>query len=241
MGLIRNLFSVDGLIQLLYFLPIFLITITVHECAHGYAAYKMGDPTAKMMGRLTLNPLKHMDPFGFIMLMIIGFGWAKPVMINPRNFRNPKRGMAISSLAGPASNILMAMLGAVILGLLNYVGKANGIVYLDLKSLSFYAGASGNSSVFMMALTFFYQFMTMNTYFAVFNLIPIPPLDGSRIATYFLPPKLGYYYNYVERYGFLVLILLINFTGLRYFLQFVVGLIISGITFVLNFVPFLML
>jgi len=226
--LLRNLlnFSSQDLIDLLYFLPIFLITITIHECAHGYIAYQMGDPTAKNMGRLSLNPLKHMDPIGFIMLMLLGFGWAKPVMINPRNFRNPKKGMALSALAGPASNILMAIFGAFALGLINY----------------FYFNFAGEVSNFVeMARYFFTYFMTLNVYFAVFNLIPVPPLDGSRLVSYFLPPRLGYYYNYIERYSFLVLILLLYTGILRIPLQFFSGLIVDGIVHVLNLLPFLLL
>lgn len=226
MGLIKNLFSAEGLIRLLYFLPIFLITITVHECAHGYIAYKMGDPTAKNMGRLTLNPFKHMDPIGFVMLMIVGFGWAKPVQINPRNFKNPKAGMAVSALAGPASNILMAAGGAFILGFINFL---------------YFNYAKQQSTFVEMARVFFNYFMMLNTYFAVFNLIPVPPLDGSRIVTYFLPPKLGYYYNYLERYSFLVLFLLLYTGILRIPLSFLSDLIVKAITWIFNFVPFLLL
>ncbi|MCL2813477.1 MAG: site-2 protease family protein [Oscillospiraceae bacterium] len=226
--MLRNLlnFGKQDLIDLLYFLPIFLITITVHECAHGYIAYKMGDPTAKNMGRLTLNPLKHMDPIGFIMLMFLGFGWAKPVMIDPRNFRNPKKGMALSALAGPVSNILMAVFGALALGLINY----------------FYFNFAGQASTFVeMARWFFNYFITLNVYFAVFNFLPVPPLDGSRIVSYFLPYRLSYYYNYIERYGFLVLIVLLYTGILSVPLQFLSGLIIGGITYVLRLAPFLLL
>jgi len=224
--LLRNIFSSENLIQMLYFLPVFLITITVHECAHGYIAYKMGDPTAKDMGRLTLNPLKHMDPFGFIMLMIVGFGWAKPVIINPRNFRDPKKGMALSALAGPASNVLMAIAGAIILGFINYI---------------YFTNATQINSIVEVTRAFFYYFMMLNVYFALFNLIPVPPLDGSRLVSYFLPPKLGYYYNYIERYGMLVL-MLVMYTGLlRVPLQFLSDKLIGGICYLLNLVPFLLL
>ena len=214
---------------MLYFLPIFLITITVHECAHGYIAYKMGDPTAKDMGRLTLNPIKHMDPFGFIMLILVQFGWAKPVIINPRNFKNPKKGMALSALAGPVSNVLMAIAGAIILGAINH----QYINYLV-------SGNAVQTNRFVeVACDFFYLFMLLNIYFALFNLIPVPPLDGSRIVSYFLPPKLGYYYNYIERYGMLVLMVLMYTGLLRVPLQFLSGLLIRGICYLLNFLPFL--
>ena len=123
-------FGIDDLIQLLYFIPVFLITITVHEVAHGYAAYKLGDPTAKNMGRLTLNPLKHIDVIGFVMLMILRFGWAKPVPINPRNFRNPQKGMAISALAGPGANFCMATAGAILQRIILIV-IINNSIYLD--------------------------------------------------------------------------------------------------------------
>ena len=225
--IIRNGLTAETLIQLLFFFLTFFITITVHECAHGYIAYKMGDPTAKLMGRLTLNPVKHLDPIGFIMILLIGFGWAKPVMINPRNFRNPKKGMALSALAGPAANILMAILGSLLFAILRRVFSAAGI----------------NNAVAASALSFLYYFEMLNVWFAVFNLLPIPPLDGSRLVSYFLPPRLHYYYNYVERYGFLILILLLNIGRIsayipifRYLdvlsgLQFIAGAIQSGIDF----------
>ena len=179
-------------LALLYFVPIFLITITVHEVAHAYVAWRLGDPTARAMGRITFNPLRHLDPFGFIMLMVLGFGWAKPVPINPRNFRNERAGMAMSALAGPASNILMCIAGVIIFHLIFRVAYA----------------MENFNMVIIAALTFFYQFAMLNVWFATFNMIPIPPLDGSRIINYFLPPRLSYYYSYVERYGVIILMVL---------------------------------
>ena len=208
----------DDPLSLLYFIPVFLITIVVHEVAHGYAAYKLGDRTAAAMGRLTLNPLKHLDLFGFIMLMVVGFGWAKPVPINPRNFRNPKAGMAISALAGPVSNILMAFAGLIIF---------KSILVIAYKTENY-------GSVMIAALTFFERFATMNVWFAIFNLLPVPPLDGSRIVSYFLPPNLYYYYNYVERYGFVILMILIYTRILTGPLIFASGLILAGMDFIIT-------
>jgi len=199
----------------LFFIPIFLIAITVHECAHGYVAWRLGDPTARAMGRITLNPLRHLDPFGFILLLIAGFGWAKPVQINPRNFKNEKAGMAISALAGPVSNILMAFAGLIIF---------NIIIIIGYKTENF-------GAVMQNAISFFYLVVQLNVWFAVFNMIPIPPLDGSRLVSYFLPPSLHYYYNYVERYGFIILILLVRSVLLTP-IQFISHWIIAGMSYI---------
>jgi len=219
-------------ISLLYFIPVFLITIVVHEVSHAYAAYKLGDRTAAAMGRLTLNPLRHIDPFGLIMLLIVGFGWAKPVPINPRNFKNEKSGMAISALAGPVSNILMAFAGLIIFKIIVLIGKNADIILLRGHDISVVTGAAG--SVMIAALTFFSRFYTMNIWFAVFNLLPIPPLDGSRIVNYFLPPRWSYYYSFLERYGFIILMALL-WTGILWVpLGFFGGLIEGAMNFILD-------
>jgi Zn-dependent protease len=225
-------FGIEDLIRFLYYIPIFLITLTVHEVSHGYAAYKLGDPTAKNLGRLTLNPLKHIDILGFIMMILVRFGWAKPVPINPRNFKNPQKGMAISALAGPAANFGMGILGAVLMR----------ISYLTFVSNSVYIDTTGNTFLFNFLVgcyTFFSYFYMLNIYFGVFNLLPVPPLDGSRIVTYFLPPRLAYQYAKIERYGFIVLMILM-YTGILLGpMQWIAGLIESGINFLLNLIPFL--
>ena len=214
------------LLQILYFVPIYFITIVGHECAHGYVAYRLGDPTAKMLGRLTANPIKHIDPFGLIMMVLVGFGWAKPVPINPRNFRNPRKGMAIAASAGPISNILMA---------------AAGIIITDIFIILAYL-FNWHNALAQSAQTFLHYFAILNVWFAVFNLIPIPPLDGSRIVTYFLSPKLSYYYNYVERYGFIILIVLLNLGRFSRYLNFIAilqtfsGWIFNGISYPINLI-----
>jgi Zn-dependent protease len=183
------------------------------------------------MGRITLNPLRHLDPFGFIMLIIVGFGWAKPVPINPRNFRNPKSGMAVSALAGPVSNLLMAFGGLIILNIIIVTGVNAGEFIHSGGSLY---STDETSSFIRAALTFFNQFATLNVSFAVFILIPIPPLDGSRIVNYFLPPRLSYYYSFVERYGFIILMVLIYTRILTTPLIFIAGLILGAMSFVLE-------
>lgn len=157
-----------------------LITLTIHEYAHAYAAYKMGDPTAKNLGRLTLNPLKHLDPFGALCMLFFRIGWAKPVPINARNFKNPRRGFAISALAGPLVNLLIAFFSAPI--------------FLVLYRLITSGVYGGNFNDFTFNLTyntliFFDFFYSVNIGIALFNLIPVPPLDGSRILGLLLPPK----------------------------------------------------
>lgn len=172
-----------------------IFAITVHESAHGLAAYWLGDDTAKRMGRISLNPLRHIDPFGLLMLAIVKFGWAKPVPINMRRFKNPKTGMALSALAGPAANVLLALLAT--------------ILYHICARAVF---ASGGEVWYYLALLFLYM-QLINAGLAVFNLIPIPPLDGSKIFAIILPEKAHTALMKYERYGFAVLMVLL-FSGI---------------------------
>lgn len=173
---------------------VLLIAFTIHELAHAIVADRLGDPTPRRMGRISLNPIVHLDPFGTIMLLVAGFGWAKPVMTNPYNMRgNPRTSMAIVAAAGPLSNIIMAVLAAI-------------PFQLGLVQPSFSSGGIIPTPGFLL-----FEFVWINLILAFFNLIPIPPLDGSRILVGILPPEMGYYVQSLERYGFLILIALIFF------------------------------
>lgn len=176
-----------------------IFAITVHEAAHGWAAKKYGDNTAKMLGRLTLNPLKHIDPVGTVLLpgilLLTGtgfiFGWAKPVPVDARNFKNPRQDMAIVALAGPVSNLLMAVGWALVARL----GVMINVEFMTLPMI--YWGIAG---------------ISINLVLALINLLPIPPLDGSRVVSGILPHRWAWQYNKLERYGFLILLLML-FTG----------------------------
>jgi len=180
-----------------WILPV-IFAITVHEVAHGWVAKKYGDNTASILGRLTLNPIKHIDLFGTIILpgilLLTGtgfiFGWAKPVPVDPRNFKNPRRDMAIVALAGPISNLLMAIGWALVARLGVTIGAQTEVISLPL----IYTGIAG---------------ISINLVLALINLLPIPPLDGSRILTGILSNYWAWQYNRLERFGFIILVVLL--------------------------------
>lgn len=204
------------ILSLLLSLPALLIAITVHEFAHGYAADKMGDPTARYSGRLSLNPKDHLDLFGTICLLFFGFGWARPVPINPRNFRNAKKGTIIVSLAGPFSNFVLALIFSFFVALMEKYVAANTF------------------TVFLYNII--YACVTLNVGLMVFNLIPVPPLDGSKVLMELLPPRYRYKMYSIERYSSLILMALI-FTGvLTPALSLIRGWVLSFIDIIVGLV-----
>lgn len=152
-----------------------LVALTLHEYAHAFAAYKLGDDTAKSMGRLSLNPLKHLDPFGTLCMILFHFGWANPVPIDPRNFKNPKRGFAISALAGPLTNLIIGFTTTFLYVLCANTFKETANTFLN--------------SILINTLLFLIYFFSINIGLGIFNLIPVPPFDGSRILNVILPRK----------------------------------------------------
>lgn len=184
-----------SLIELLIMAAAAMLCITFHETCHGLAAYALGDPTAKRMGRLSLNPLKHLDPMGLLMMLVAKVGWAKPVPVDARHFRNPRAGMAIVSVAGPLSNVLLSAVAAA-----GYTASMFYSIFLEAAWLELLG-------------EFFYYVFFISAGLAVFNLLPIPPLDGSKVLFSFLPRELYWKLMRYERYGMFVLMALL-LTGL---------------------------
>ncbi len=220
----------DLFIEYLLLIPAALIALSVHEFCHGYAAYRLGDPTARNFGRLTLNPLKHIDPIGAVCMVLFRFGWAKPVPINPRNFKDPRKGMAISAAAGPLSNLIMAFIGALLVKLLALLANTVLLVVpVALFEITYY--------FFTYLVLFFQLFHYLNLSLCVFNLIPIPPLDGSRILLMVLPPNL--YFKFMQHEQTIQIILFVAlalgaFTGV---INTVVTWLSNGMFFILSFIP----
>lgn len=181
----------DGVWQTAVLVAASLLCITFHETCHGLAAYRLGDPTAKRAGRLTLNPLRHVDVSGLLMMALFRFGWAKPVPVDMRNFKHPKRDMALTALAGPLSNVVLAYLAVLLYGVLAY-----------------WYYFSGSMAVYVCAV-FCYYVEIISAGLAVFNVFPIPPLDGSKVLFAFLPERAYDRLMRYERYGMLLLMLLL--------------------------------
>ena len=185
--------------ELILLAPPLLLALTFHEFAHGYVAYQLGDPTAKNLGRLTLNPIKHLDPIGTIAFFFIKFGWAKPVPVNPQYFKDPKRDMLWVALAGPATNFVLAIVSAAL-----------------AKGLWFFASQLPYSTMAEAILVplngMLIASVWINLVLCIFNFLPIPPLDGSRILMGLLPNRMAISYMKFEKYGF-IFVLVLAFSG----------------------------
>ena len=208
----------DSIWQTLVVVLASLLCITVHETCHGLAAYWMGDDTAKRMGRLTLNPLKHVDLVGLIMMALVHFGWAKPVPINMRRFRNPKAGMALTALAGPVSNVLLALVALLL----------SSVVILVAMGTAHYG------TLISYLILFFEYMAVLSAGLAVFNLFPIPPLDGSKVLFALLPDSSYDKLMRYEKYGMLLLVVLLFFNVLDTPLIFLREKLLDGISWILT-------
>ena len=193
------------MVDLLILIPPILLAITFHEYAHGWMALKFGDPTAKMLGRLSLNPLVHLDPIGTLMLFIVHFGWAKPVPVDPRYFSDPKRQMIWVALAGPIANMILALISGILI-----IGFSSSNLMFNSKTAFF-----ANMLVYSLQI---------NLALAIFNMLPIPPLDGSKILRGLLPYRYEYISNTLEQFGPWILMSLILFgvmSGISLFWLFI--------------------
>ncbi len=219
LDILKDGFQPIELVDLGLYIIIILLSLSVHELAHGYVAYRCGDATARNLGRLTINPLAHLDPLGAIMMLVFGFGYAKPVPVNPRNFNHYKRDTCFVSFAGPVSNLLLALIGGIL-----YMITLVIILVFDV----------GYSVSIDYLLFFFINFMYANVSLCIFNLLPIPPLDGSRIVSTMLPGKIAYYYLKYERYIMLAVLLLLWHGAFDGILSFLSGHVFDGIMWLLE-------
>ena len=215
----------DTIRQLIISVPALVFAITFHEVSHGYVANRLGDPTARLMGRLTLNPIKHIDPVGTVLLPIILtamggviFGYAKPVPINPANFNDPKRDMAISAAAGPITNILLAIISSLIIGI------------IIMPAINVLQSNTANAVLIPLVLMLKVS-VQINLFLAALNLIPILPLDGGRVLVGLLPHKQAVAYSKLESYGLIILFAMI-FTGIAKYFIFPLYFLLT------NLVPF---
>ncbi len=201
----------DLIAILLYAAPATILTMTLHEFAHSYVSYKLGDRTPKETGRLSLNPLKHIDPLGALCLAIFHFGWAKPVQVNPGAYKNPKTGMALTAFAGPCMNFILTFFAMLGMGIIAKTGS-----YAD-----------GNA-IFNYFYILFYYIAILSAGLGIFNLIPFPPLDGSKIIGIVLPEHLYFSYMQYERYGMLVLFVLLYFNVFDVPLEWLNDVVVNG-------------
>ncbi len=214
-----NIFTREGLIAFLYTLPALLISLSIHEFAHAWVAYKQGDISQKIRGRLTLDPFKHIDPIGFLCIVLCGVGWGRPVMVDDRNFKNSRKGTMLTALAGPVSNLLLAVLLTLVLKILMMVGVFDNIV------------ANSIGTIFLQMFLYTIEF---NIVFGIFNLIPLPPLDGSKVLAYFLPQSLRGIMYTLERYSFIILLIIFCTNITSYIITPAYNAILNLLNWILN-------
>ena len=219
-----------SLIQFLYTLPSILIALTFHEFARGFIADRLGDPTARNLGKLTLNPLKHLDPIGTLCMILFHFGWTRPIPINSRNFKKPRRDMALVAISGPIMNLLLAFVGLLVFRILI---ATCGVKLITSNPLAY------SNSVLTAALSFVSFFVSINASLAIFHLLPIPPLAGSRLLMLALPPRAHMWVAQNERYIALVLLVLLWIRALDKPLGFLINLVLNGMNFLIGLIPFL--
>ena len=221
----------DILPEILLIILCVLIALTFHECAHGFAAYKLGDHTARNLGRLSLDPRKHLDPSGTICMLLFGFGWAKPVPVNSRYFKKPRRDMAITAVAGPIANLLLSFVAMLFYQIFFH------IYVHSFSSAVLQGGGSFGANILLFTTMFFMYLHTLNLYLAIFNLIPIPPLDGSRLLFLFLPDR--YYFALMKYERFIMLAMLVLlWTGIITLpISTVCGWISDGMAAVIGLIP----
>ena len=188
-----DIFTKEGLIAFIYTLPALLISLSIHEYAHAWVAYKLGDISQKLRGRLTLDPFKHVDPFGFLCIALFGVGWGRPVMIDDRNFKDRAKGTMLTALAGPVSNILLAIFLTIVLKILLVTGLLSDNTTNQIVGLL----------VNMLMIT-----IQFNVIFGIFNMIPLPPFDGSKVLFYFLPQRFRGVMYTLERYSFIIILVI---------------------------------
>jgi len=212
----------NDLMSMIYMVPILLLSIAIHECSHAYVAYKLGDRAQKLQGRMTLDPFVHMDLLGFISIMLVGFGWGKPVYVDDTNFKNKSKDNMLVSIAGPLSNLALAFSLTIIL-------KISIIIYPNLLNLL------NSTAIGTIVLTMFMLSIQFNVIFAVFNMLPFPPFDGSKVLSHFLPYKARQVMLSLERYSFYIIMILFV-TG---FYRYMINPFVDGITYLLNLILYL--
>jgi Zn-dependent protease len=214
----------EYIFNLLLMIPIAIISLSVHESAHGYVSYLLGDPTARNLGRITMNPLKHFDVLGFICMVLFRVGWAKPVPVNARYYKNPRAGMALTAAAGPISNLLLAVIGVF----------GSETTWLIMRNMS---EADAAFTVVATVFNFFYLFALCNISLAVFNLMPFPPFDGSRILYVFLPPKQYFGLMKYERYIMIAVLVLFYLGAFDLPLSLATNGIFNGMVTLVELIP----